>query len=100
MILKHIKPTHCTNNEFVEKGVLYNFKGKNNIHYLKMIDILDLSLRRPSNVKGVLHKHDKDGSFISTVRITYIISGRHVRFHPQTTFKRKVNILMHLSSSI
>ena len=54
-----------------------------------MADILDLNLRRPSNVKWVLHKNDKDGRFISMVRITWINNDRHLGFHPQTTFKRK-----------
>ena len=52
-----------------------------------MTDILDLTLRRLSNVKGVLHKDDKDGSLILMVRITSIKYGRHLVFYPQTTFK-------------
>ena len=54
-----------------------------------MADILDLTLRRPSNVKGVLYKHDKDGSLISMVGITSINNGRNLGFHPQRTFSRK-----------
>ena len=31
MYVGYKKNTHCINNEFVEKGVLFNFKGKNNM---------------------------------------------------------------------